>query len=504
MPTNGLSFNTIPDSITQHALAHNFSMEEKERREEMILNKEFYYGQQEQQLNLVNEDVDPAIINLLKTIVKKRAGLLYRKKLVREFEGPSQSVALLEQVYKDNKFDMFMKQLDLMTELTGSVLVHTSVSDDEEKYPSGIKLTMYDSSQFSAVSKDDDPLAAAAISLVREVTRLNERSTSQNPQVERVLRQQVWTEDSVVTYNGLFQSSGSMTNELTSSTANGLGYLPFYNVRAELVHDQYLGHAPSNSLRKLNEIVNQTLTHLLHIVKMQGFTPIALAGFQSGEGVTIHPGRAFSIPTGANAFVLDTNPKIEEMLKVIQYIEEKCFETSSVPKVAVVGGEGESGRELLVRFFPLLELFENKSVLFHAHELEIANLILKVAGLPSIEFLNINYPEEDLLPLSTDDDTLKQDLELSLKTPVDELMRRDADLDEEEATALYLANLEFNQRIRPTNPEDNGDKPNEQRDQESTTPPEPDPKKEELDRQDRGSRTAKTKPKKAKKDSTDN
>ena len=61
MPTNGLSFNSVPDSMTQRALSHNFSLEEKSRREQMILNKDFYYGKQEQQLSLVNEDVDPAI-----------------------------------------------------------------------------------------------------------------------------------------------------------------------------------------------------------------------------------------------------------------------------------------------------------------------------------------------------------------------------------------------------------------------------------------------------------
>lgn len=469
MPTNGLSFDTIPDSVTQRALAHNYSIEEKSRRSEMLLNKDFYYGKQEQQLVLVNEDVEPAIINLTKPIVTKRAGMLYKRKVVRDMEGPSESIEFLEQVYKENKIDMFMKHVDLLSELTGSVLVHPS-SIDDPKYPSGIKLMSYDASQFSAVSEDNDSSEAAAISLVKEVTRLSSRSTPQNPQVERVLRQQVWTKEAVVTYNGLL-SQGTHQQQLMKSETTSLGYLPFLNIRSELVQDQYLGHAPTTSLRKLNEVVNQTLTHLLHIIKMQGFTPIAVSGYASGEGVTIHPGRAFSLPAGAAASVLSTDPKIKEMLDTIRFLEEKAFETNSVPKVAVVGGEGESGRELMVRFFPLLQVFNSKSVLFSAYELDLANLILKIVGLPPIEFINVNYPEEDLLPLSSEEDSLDQDLRLNIRTAVDELMRRDPDLTEDEAEVIIRANKDFNTEIGVHGKEvtQSGAGSNQQQKQQSST-----------------------------------
>lgn len=484
MPTNGLSFDTIPDSVTQRALSHNYSVEEKSRREQMILNKDFYYGKQEQQLCLVNDDVDPAILNLTRPITKKRTSLLYRRGLVREMEGPAQSVAFLEAVYKDNNIDSFMSHVDLLSELTGSVLVHPTTTEDRVKYPSGWKLVLFDSSQLSAVSTDHDPLEAGAISLVKEITRVAPRSTATNPQVERVLRQQVWTPDAVVTYNG-FLRNGSTENTLVSSETNSLGFLPFLNIRAELVHDQYLGHAPVTSLRKLNEVVNQLLTHLNHIIKMQGFSPIALTGYQSGEGVIIHPGRAFSLPAGASAEVLSTDPKIADMLAVLEHIEEKAFENSSVPKVSIVGGEGTSGRELMIRFFPLLELFENKSNMFAMYELHLANLILQMTGLPLLTSIKVNYPEQDLLPLSADDDTLEQDLSLNLKTPVDELMRRDPDLTEEDATALFFANVEFNMQTRDrTTPDQLLDEPTDEQPEEDTDEDLPGEEEEEEQEED--------------------
>lgn len=443
MPAIGIGFDTIPDSITQRALANNFSVEEKSRRKAMIVNKEFYYDKQAGALVLVNEDVDPATINLTRPIVKKRSSLLYRKKLVRDMTGSSESISFLEQVYEDNDIDSFMANVDLLAELTGSVLVHPMEDPDLE---GGVRLVAYDSSQFSAIADDDNVNKLVALSLIKELTRLAGRSTPMNPQVEMVVRQQVWTENAVVTYNGS-PKNGSLENQLVAQESNPLGFVPFVNIKGEAVNDQYLGHAPATTVRLLNATYNQTLTNLLHIVKMQGFTPIALAGYQSGEAVSIHPGRAFSLPAGANAFVLSTDPKIREMLDVLTYLETKCFETSSVPLVSIIGGEGESGRELMVRFFPLVQVFEDKARLFQKNELELANLILRTQGLEPLESLLINYPEDNVLPLTNDDEMLEQDLKFFLKTPMDELMRRDPDLTETEAEAIVRSNKDFNEEL---------------------------------------------------------
>jgi len=55
------TFDSVPQSITQRAMAQNFSLEEKTRREDMEKNKDFYYAQSEKHLELLNEDQDPYI-----------------------------------------------------------------------------------------------------------------------------------------------------------------------------------------------------------------------------------------------------------------------------------------------------------------------------------------------------------------------------------------------------------------------------------------------------------
>lgn len=463
MPNNLSAFDTAPVSITQKALSQNFNLEEKERREEADRNKDFYYGKQEQDIVLMNDDVEPIVLNITKPIMQKRCNMLYSRPLVREFNGPTASVTYLEKCYKENHIDALLLKVDLLAELTGSALIHPVIDD---AMPNGIRLVIYDATQFSTLGADNDPSTADAISLIRIVDRLVDGPAigtdgRAQPQVERALEQQVWTTEVVSYYDG---------STLVASEVNPLGYLPFVNFKGEEVHDQYIGFPTANIVRNLNRQINQLLTHLGYTVKMQAGTPIVFSGFKSGETVVIHPGRAVNIPEGASANVLDLDPKIEETLKVIEFLEDRLYTTSSVPKISVEGGEGESGRELMVRWFPLLQVFQEKTVRYNRYELQLANMILAIAGKEPIEDVNIKWPEESILPLSPDDDNLERDIKLSIKSPVDEIMRRNPHMDEHEAEVEWRVNKEMNSEGEQgndttTKSEDDGTTPSDPRDE---------------------------------------
>lgn len=429
------TFNSIPNAITAQALANNFSNEEKSRREAAIINKEFYYGNSSQYLSTFNIEQEPVVLNLTKPVVHKRSSMMYNRKLNREFDGPSESIAFLEAVYDDNDIDSFMLNADLMAELTGSVVV-APVADENK--PTKIKLQMWDGSQLSAVPDEDDPDKAAALSLVKVVDRLADGWHKGNPSNSRLIKQQIWTDDSITTYDGTV---------LVSSEENPYGFIPFVNLQGEEVAGQYVGWAPASLVRKLNAHINQMLTDLGYTIKMQSASPISLSGYSAGEGITITPGRAISLPAGATAEVLNFSPKITEVLATVQYLEEKIYETSSVPRISIVGGEGTSGRELLVRWFPLVQVYNEKTIRYTKYEKQLANTILKVVGLPEITDLHINFPDEDLLPLSASEEVLERDIILGMKTPVDEMIRRNPHLTEQEAIAIIEHNNEINIQI---------------------------------------------------------
>lgn len=431
------AFDSTPVAITQKALSENFNLEEKQRREAAEKNKDFYYGKQEEDIVLMNDDVEPVVLNITKPIMHKRTSMLYSRPLVREFEGPSGSIKYLEALYKETYIDSLMRKVDLLSELTGSVLIHPQPAPELD---SKMRLVLYDATQFSVVGNDGDSSTADAISLIRIVDRLVDGTgvTSKGnvqPQIEKVIIQQIWTPETVTFYEG--------QNKITEEP-NPLGFLPFVNFQGEEVHDQFIGFPVANIVRKLNAQINQLLTHIGYTVKMQAGTPIVFSGFKSGETVVVHPGRAINIPADAQAFTLNLDPKIQDTLKVIEFLEDRLYTTSSVPKISVEGGEGESGRELMVRWFPLLQVFQEKTNRYNRYELQLANMILTLAGLPPVEDVNIHWPEESILPLSPEDDNLERDISLNIKSPVDEIMRKNPHMDEQDAKKEFEENKEQN------------------------------------------------------------
>jgi len=388
-----MTINTItnvPVSLTARALAHNFAQEEETRRDEMRLNKDFFYDKQAQAITLVNEDQEPFFINLTKPIINKRATLLYSNKLIRDYDGPSASISMLEAIYADNNIDSLLLQVDLNAELTGSALI-TPVLDDS--MPNGIRLKMYDASVVSALGKEDDPCTPDALSIIRLVDHIvDEQGT-----VERVVKQQMWTDGAVVTYDG---------NVLINSETNELGFIPFANFKGAEVYDQYFGHAPARNVRLTNESMNRLLTDVAFAIKFQAFTPISVTGMSGDTLVTLHPGRALNLPAGATAEVLGTDPKIDSVLEFIKWLETKAYETASVPMISVVGGgSATSGRELMIKWYPLVQVFQEKAERFQKYELELANVILRYIGMEPIVDVNVNYmANKDINSMQTPSD----------------------------------------------------------------------------------------------------
>jgi len=432
--------DTIPNSIVVQSNAYSFSNDEKKRREGALKNKDYFYGRQEQYINLVNEDMDPVSINLTNPVVTKRSSLLYTRPLVRVFDGPSASIKIIEAIYQDMQIDDILHQVDLSAELTGTSLVFVGVPEDGS-YP--IELKVYDAADFSVMSNDRKSMEALQlISLNDLVTTTNEGKNGQ-VNVKRVIDSEVWTDNYIHKVRDGVVTAGSEKNEL--------GYIPFVPFKAQEVITQYLGHSPATSVRQMNSSYNQTATNLGYTIKMQSATPIVLNGFTNGEGISVHPGTAISLPVGADAKTLQLNPKIGETMEFLKYLEDKLYETSSIPKVSVLGNTSgsTSGVELLIKWAPIKSIYTEKSNRYQTYELNLANMILKRLGAEPIDNILVKYPE-DYLPVDTTRETLLEDIQLGLRTPIDEVMKLHQSLSEAEAEAEVRANLSFNKELSTT------------------------------------------------------
>lgn len=419
--------NTVPMSIEAKANVFNFSTEEKNRREAAIKNKDFYYDRSRQYLELISTDIDPITINLTKPIIKKMSSLLYSRPLMREFSGPSKSVSFIEGFYKTYKIDTFLKKVDLLTELTGTAVVFVGIDEYNKLY-----LRIYDASDLSIIQNDDNQEEADAVSIVSLKIKLT--GTQTDPQAERYLESQIWTNNYIT----------RMENGIRSKQIqNELGFLPFVPFKGNEVYSQYLGHAPATGIVQLNSVVNQQLTNIGHMVKMQAGTPISITGFENGEGIQINPGRALSLPAGATADVLNFNPKILESIEFIKYLEEKIYETT-IPKVTIAGDiKSQSGRELIIKWYPIIELFNDKTSRFTDYELNLANMILKVSDLEPLDEVKIDFPDEKLLPIDSEPELLEKEFRLGLNNPANVLQERNPLLSDDEAIVEVEKNLKI-------------------------------------------------------------
>lgn len=425
--------DSTPISLITKAYMTSFSDDEKKRRESALRNKDFYYGRQEQYLTLINNDMEPITINILNPIISKRSSLLYNRPLVREFIGPSKSVKYLDQLYYDIKIDSILHKVDLSAELTGTCLLYVGFDENDN-----IQLIPYDASDISAVSTGIDDQQLEALSLIS--IKNDMINNGGNIQVKRVIESQIWTNNYIYKYKD---------NTNMGNVPNELGYIPFVSFKAQEVINQYLGHAPTTSVRQLNNYLNQVTTNLGYMIKMQSATPIVLTGFSNGEAISIHPGTAINLPAGTTAGALSLNPKINETLDMIKYLEDKVYETSSIPKISVIGNIGgtSSGVELMIKWAPLISVFKEKAIRYQKYELNLANMILDMGGYELIEDIKVNYPEDNLLPIDPERDKLEQDIKLGIKTPIDEILKNNPSLTEDEAEAEFLVNLDTNNKL---------------------------------------------------------
>ena len=219
--------DTTPISLIVRANLTNFSTDEKARREQALVNKDYYYSKQETYLEKVNSEVDAVTLPLTHVIVNKKSSLLYSRPLVREFIGPNPSVSFLDKFVTETDIDFLLSKVDLASELTGTSLMFIGIDANGKT-----SIKIYDASEFSVVQGEEDPDVPQAISIISKTYKITGSDT--DPQVETHLKSEIWTDNYITIY---------IDNIRQASEPNRLQYLPFVSFKGEEVYGQYLGHA---------------------------------------------------------------------------------------------------------------------------------------------------------------------------------------------------------------------------------------------------------------------
>jgi len=146
------------------------------------------------------------------------------------------------------------------------------------------------------------------------------------------------------------------------------GVLPFVVFNGRRLVGDVLGHSMLRGIAELNHALNESVNNVLEILRFQAFSLLVIQGGLHGlpldaDGrpkLAIGEAGFLNIDSEGRVYFADPNPKISEVLAVIERLIGMMYETGSIP-VAVVQPQqshAESAASRQIQFMPLVDLVE--------------------------------------------------------------------------------------------------------------------------------------------------
>ncbi len=169
-------------------------------------------------------------------------------------------------------------------------------------------------------------------------------------------RVEIYTPGDIAIYE-----DGERVNEPT-----GYGTLPFVLFQGRRLVGDVFGHSMLRGIAELNHALNESINNVLEILRFQAFSLLVIQGGLHGlpldaDGrpkLAIGEAGFLNIDAEGRVYFADPNPKIEEILAVIDRLIGMMYETGSIPMAVVQPQQShaESAASRQVQFMPLVDL----------------------------------------------------------------------------------------------------------------------------------------------------
>jgi hypothetical protein len=252
-----------------------------------------------------------------------------------------------------------------------------------------------------------------------------------------------WTPGSIQTLDYNFN--------VTSTESNPYGFLPFVPVWSELpVNDFWI--YPGDSLISTQEAINEKLTDLIYILRLQGFSIPVLKGTTSEIG-TFDPGQAVALPDSQHAdFKFEApNSPIKEVIESIDYLIRQIAVTEGLPAsyLADKPSTRKSAAALVEQSKELQEIRANDIDLYKIYERQVFEVIKQVWNYHnSNKFgdstLKVNFYDPSQVSSEDKAEFWSKMVELGIYSPVDVIQKLDPDLSKDDAEQIYKNNKSLN------------------------------------------------------------
>lgn len=210
---------------------------------------------------------------------------------------------------------------------------------------------------FPIVLDDHERLDAVIIDRGGDVAR-PPSAESPPPRAAVPHRVEIYTADDIAVYEDGARVNGPM----------GYGALPFVVFNGRRLVGDVFGHSMLRGIAELNHALNESLNNVLEILRFQAFSLLVIQGGLHGlpldaDGrpkLAVGEAGFLNLDAEGRVYFADPNPKIGEVLAVIDRLIGMMYETGSIPMAVVQPQQAhaESAASRQVQFLPLVDLVE--------------------------------------------------------------------------------------------------------------------------------------------------
>ena len=403
---------------------------EVERKEDARKKLDFYYDEQLSYLydRLAEHFSDPERFSLvsLNIVQKIIDGLstVYIQPASRRVQGNSQDQNIFDRIAEQADLDIRMKQANRLSKLCGTVLIKPVFRQGQI----ALDLLTPDILDVETGSSPQD-VQAVTIAYYPESGKQEELTYTR------------WTKDSIerLDYN----------KNLVSSQSNPYQTLPFVPIWSSLPVAEFW-QTTGNSLIAAQEALNEKLTDLIYILRLQGFSVPSITGAGQEVG-QLDPGSALNLPQDAEFDFKAPNSPIRETLDSIDYLVKTVAISYGLPASYLSNkpSERKSGISRLIENKELSEKRADDILLFSKYEKELFQKIKTIwnwhsqSKISADSELEINFADPQQASISEQAQSWALLMDYSVLSPVDVIQKMNPSMTEEEAIQKFQQNQNY-------------------------------------------------------------
>lgn len=335
-----------------------------------------------------------------------------------------------DQIQNKAKLGIKMKTANRLSKLLGTVLLKVVYRNNK------IELDIITPDIYDVTTGDSpEDLRSVTITYYPESGKRDEVSYTE------------WTPDTIYFFD--------YNKNLKSYADNPYGILPFVPIWDSLPISEFWVEK-GDSLVSVQESINEKLTDLMYILRLQGFSVPVTSGSNSEIGI-LDPGQALNLPEGADFNFRAPNSPIKSHLDTIEFLIRNTAISYGLPAsyLSSKPSERKSGLSRLIENKELAEKRSDDIALFRSYESQVFDCIRTVNNHHNptnkisldAEF-KVDFAEPKNLNISEQAQSWTMLIDRNAMTAIDVIQKLNPDLSREEAEQVYLTNIKINSSIK--------------------------------------------------------